>query len=90
MVNSASANGAKVEGMQCQPCGDAMEREIVAIEIVIAGRRVSIDQPGWYCWSCKLGTHSVGDLALVDDSLAALLGKRRQLRPGKTAVARRG
>jgi hypothetical protein len=90
MVNSASANGVKVEAMQCQSCGDAMEREIVAIEIVTAGRRVSIDQPGWYCWSCKLGTHSVGDLALVDDSLAALLGQRRQLRPGKAPVARRG
>ncbi len=76
--------------MQCELCGDAMEREIVAIEVVIASRRVSIDQPGWYCWSCKLGTHSASDLAIADDALAALLGKRRQLRPGKSALARRG
>jgi hypothetical protein len=76
--------------MQCESCGDGMEREIVAIEVVIASRRVSIDQPGWYCWSCKLGTHSASDLAIADDALAALLGKRRQLRPGKSALARRG
>ena len=76
--------------MQCESCGDAMEREIVAIEVVIASRRVSIDHPGWYCWSCKLGTHSASDLAITDDALAALLGKRRQLRPGKSALARRG
>jgi hypothetical protein len=76
--------------MQCESCGDAMEREIVAIEVVIASRRVSIDQPGWYCWSCKLGTHSASDLAIADDALAALLGKRRQLMPGKSALARRG
>lgn len=76
--------------MQCESCGDAMEHEIVAVEIVIAGRRVSIDQPGWYCWACKLGTHSANDLAIIDSALAALLGKRRQLRPGKAALARRG
>ena len=76
--------------MQCELCGDAMDYEIVAVEIVIAGRRVSIDQPGWYCWACKLGTHSASDLAIIDDALAALLGKRRQLRPGKAALARRG
>jgi hypothetical protein len=76
--------------MQCRSCGDAMEREIVAVEAVIAGRRASIDQPGWYCWSCKLGTHSATDLAMAEDALAALVGTRRQLRPGKTAPARRG
>ena len=76
--------------MQCESCGDAMEREILAVEIVVAGRRVSIDQPGWYCWACKLGTHSAGDLAIIDDARVALLGNRRQLRPGKTALARRG
>jgi hypothetical protein len=76
--------------MQCESCGDAVECEIVAIEVVIANRRVSIDQRGWYCWSCKLGTHTAGDLAIADDALGALLGKWRQLRPGKTAMARRG
>jgi hypothetical protein len=76
--------------MQCESCGDAMDREFVAVEVVIAGRRISIDQPGWYCWSCKLGTHAAGDLAIIDDALGALLGKRRQLRPGKAALARRG
>jgi hypothetical protein len=76
--------------MQCESCGDTMEHEILAVEIVVAGRRVSIDQPGWYCWACKLGTHSAGDLAIIDDALVALLGKRRQLRPGKAALARRG
>jgi hypothetical protein len=35
--------------MQCESCGDAMDREFVAVEVVIAGRRISIDQPGWYC-----------------------------------------
>jgi hypothetical protein len=76
--------------MKCESCSDAMAREIVAVEIVIAGRRVSIDQPGWYCWSCKLGTHTAGDLAIADDALVALLGKRRHLRPGKAVLARRG
>jgi hypothetical protein len=76
--------------MQCKSCGDAMEREIVAVEVVIAGRRASIDQPGWYCWSCKLGMHSAGDLAIADGELAALLGRRPQLRPSKAALARRG
>jgi hypothetical protein len=76
--------------MQCESCGDAMEREIIAVEVVVGGRRASIDQPGWYCWSCKVGTHSSGDLAIADDALAALLGKRRQLRPGKAALERRG
>jgi hypothetical protein len=76
--------------MQCESCGDAMEQEIVAVEVVIAGRRASIDQPGWYCWSCKLGTHSAGDLAIAEDALVALLGKRRQLRPGQAALVRRG
>jgi hypothetical protein len=76
--------------MQCESCGDDMEREIVAVEIVIAGRRVSIDQPGWYCWSCKLGMHSASDLASVDGALVAVLGRRRQLRPGKATLARRG
>jgi hypothetical protein len=76
--------------MQCESCGDAMDREFVAVEVVIAGRRISIDQPGWYCWSCKLGTHAACDLAIIDDALGALLGKRRQLRPGKSALARRG
>ena len=76
--------------MQCESCSEEMEREIVAIEIVIAGRRSSFDQPGWYCWSCKIGTHTASDLAITDDALAGLLGKRRQLRPGKSAVMRRG
>jgi hypothetical protein len=76
--------------MQCESCGEEMEREIVAIEVVIAGRRSSMDQPGWYCWSCKIGTHSASDLSISDDALARLLGKRRQLRPGKAAVMRRG
>jgi hypothetical protein len=76
--------------MQCESCGELMEREIVAVEIVIAGRRASLDQPGWYCWACKLGTHTASDLALTDDALAGLLGKRRQVRSGKTAVVRRG
>ena len=76
--------------MQCKSCGELMEHEIVAVEIVIAGRRASLDQPGWYCWACKLGTHTASDLALADDALARLLGKRRQLRPGKSAVMRRG
>jgi len=66
-----------------------MEREIVAVEIVISGRRASLDQPGWYCWSCKIGTHSAGDLAMADDAQAGLLGKRMQ-RPGKASVMRRG
>ena len=76
--------------MQCESCGDTMEREIIAVEVMVGGRRTSIDQPGRYCWSCKLGTQSSGDLAIADDALAALLGKRRQLRPGKAALARRG
>jgi hypothetical protein len=67
-----------------------MEREIVAIEVVIVGRCVSMDQPGWYCWSCKLGTHTAGDMAIIDEALTVLLGRRRQLRPGKAALARRG
>jgi len=75
--------------MRCESCGEAMEREIVAVEIVISGRRASLDQPGWYCWSCKIGTHSAGDLAMADDALAGLLGKRMQ-RPGKASVMRRG
>jgi hypothetical protein len=76
--------------MQCQSCGENMEREIVAIEIVIAGRRKSLDQPGWYCWACKIGTHTAGDLAQADDALAELLGKRRRPRPVKTPMTRRG
>jgi hypothetical protein len=76
--------------MQCESCGDAMQREIVAVEIVLAGRRSSIDQPGWYCWACKLGAHPASDFAIADDVLAALLGRRRQLRPGKAALVRRG
>ena len=75
--------------MQCQSCGEGMEREVLAIEIMIAGRRASIDQPGWYCWACKVGTHSASDLAVADDALAGLLGKRTQ-RPGKASVMRRG
>jgi hypothetical protein len=75
--------------MQCKSCDDAMEREIVAVEVVIAGRRTSIDQPGWYCWSCKLGAHSASDHAMAEDAITALLGTRRQLRPGKE-LARRG
>jgi hypothetical protein len=67
-----------------------MEREVVAVEVVIAGRRASIDQPGWYCWTCKLGAHPSTDLTIADDALAALLGKRRQPRPGKVAPTRRG
>jgi hypothetical protein len=66
-----------------------MEREILAVEIMIAGRRSSLDQPGWYCWSCKLGTHAASELATTDDALAGLLGKRTQ-RPGKATVMRRG
>ena len=76
--------------MQCDSCSDDMEREIVAIEVVIAGRRMSVDQPGWYCWTCKISTHSTSDLAICDNALAALLGKRRPVRPGKAAVTRRG
>jgi hypothetical protein len=66
-----------------------MEQEIVAVEVVIAGRRASIDQPGWYCWACKLGTHTASDLAVGDDALAALLGRRRASRRGKPAPMRR-
>ena len=76
--------------MQCKSCGDAMEREVIAVEVVVSGRRASIDQSGWYCWSCKVGTHSSGDLAIADNAPAALLGKRRQLRPGTAALTRRG
>lgn len=76
--------------MQCEFCGEDMEREIVAVDIVIAGRRTSIDQPGWYCWSCKIGMHTAGDLAMSDDALSGLLGNRRPVRPGKAAAMRRG
>jgi hypothetical protein len=76
--------------MQCESCDDAMEYEIIAVEVLVANRRVSVDQPGWYCWSCKLATHSATNLSGIDDALSALLGKRCQLRPGKAAPARRG
>ena len=52
--------------MQCDACGETMEREIVAIEVIITGRRASIDQPGWYCWTCRFGVHTASDLAFGD------------------------
>ena len=59
-----------------------MVRAVVAIEVTVSGRRTSIDQPGWYCWSCTVGAHSAGDLAIADDALAALKGPRTD-RPGR-------
>jgi len=66
-----------------------MVRETIAVEIVIAGRRASIDQPGWYCWACKVGAHTTTDMAMADQALAELLGKRRAPRRGKVIPARR-
>jgi hypothetical protein len=43
-----------------------MEREVLAIEVIVAGRRASIDQPGWYCWTCRFGVHTASDLAIGD------------------------
>ncbi len=68
--------------MRCGSCGDDMVQEIVAVEVVIGGRRTSIDQQGWYCWSCKLGTHGATDCAIAENALATLQGRRKD-RPGK-------
>lgn len=43
-----------------------MEREVAAIEVLIAGRRAWIDQPGWYCWTCRFDMHTASDLAVGD------------------------
>jgi hypothetical protein len=48
-----------------------MEREVVTIEVIIASRRASIDQPGWYCWTCRLGAHTASDLTISDADLPA-------------------
>jgi len=42
-----------------------MEREILAFEIVENGRRFTLRQPGWYCWTCSLAVHSAADLAVM-------------------------
>ena len=68
--------------MRCDSCGEDMVREVVAVEVTMGGRRASMDQPGWYCWSCKLGAHSARDLAIADDALARLKGRRTD-RPGR-------
>jgi hypothetical protein len=53
----------KVKAMQCSLCGDAMEYEIVELELV---SRESVGQPGWYCWTCKVSGHTAEDLFLAD------------------------
>jgi hypothetical protein len=50
--------------MQCDARGEAMEREVVAMKVIIAGRRALPDQPGgivrWF------GVHITSDLAIGD------------------------
>jgi hypothetical protein len=62
--------------MQCDACGEAMEREVVTIDVNIAGRLASIDQPSWYCWTCRLGAHTASDLAIGDAELPTPNGER--------------
>jgi len=51
--------------VRCASCGRAMEREVLAFEIVENGRRFTLRQPGWYCWTCSLAVHSAADLAVM-------------------------
>jgi hypothetical protein len=53
--------------MQCDACGEAVERAVVAMKAIIVGRRASPDQPGgsvrWF------GVHITSDPA-IDDAAA--------------------
>jgi hypothetical protein len=53
-----------------------MEREVMTLDVIIAGRLATIDQPGSYCWTCRLGAHTASDLAIRDADLPTPNGER--------------
>ena len=53
----------RIASMQCSICGEAMEYEVVEIELVSTQ---SVGQPGWYCWTCQVGHHTAQDLFLAE------------------------
>ena len=47
--------------MICDDCQGEMERDSVIFVVEVGGRRRSMQQPGWYCWTCKVSRHTAGD-----------------------------
>ena len=46
----------------CEDCGEEMSRESIPVEVAHGNRRVTLQQPGWWCWTCRVGRHSAADL----------------------------
>jgi hypothetical protein len=49
--------------MQCSICGEEMEYEAIELELI---SRQTMNQPGWYCWTCQMSHHSAQDLFLAE------------------------
>lgn len=57
--------------VNCDACDGDPEYEVLALEIRIGTRLVTVAQPGWYCWSCGAARFSAEDLDSADRQLSA-------------------
>jgi hypothetical protein len=62
--------------MKCDGCEAEMTYEVVELDVIVAGRHRQVGQPGWYCWACRISTHSASDLYLAEQALPASLRRR--------------
>ena len=74
--------------MKCDGCEAEMTYETVEIDVVIAGQRRLVAQPGWYCWACRISAHSVSDLHTAEQALPAARPRRARGTAGRRASDR--
>jgi YgiT-type zinc finger domain-containing protein len=55
----------------CEACGGDLERDVAELEVKLGARRVTVAQPGWYCWDCGAARFSARDLHAADRQLSA-------------------
>jgi len=63
----------------CHACGRAMSRGTRAVEFTYKGRKITLNQPGYYCAACSEGAHTGVDMAATEAAFMAF--KKRDYLP---------
>ncbi len=58
------------ESRKCS-CGGLMTRGVVPQTFVYGGCQITIEQPGWYCKTCREGVHDGADIEATDRAFMA-------------------
>ncbi|MBM4370998.1 MAG: type II toxin-antitoxin system MqsA family antitoxin [Deltaproteobacteria bacterium] len=58
--------------IRCHECGGDMTRDVRPDVVTYKGRAVEVDQPGWYCGSCKEVVFEGQDADVAEEAFVAL------------------